>query len=136
MKILLKKIWILLVCGKIRKEGNYSVYWGKNDGENYIFEIGVLRSFVVDYLCSWGQWASHPLPEFVERMDSLSKKQFKKEVEKLNEDMDDLSDDIDVIDQHLDYASSSKGIAEKAKLLTKISKLKRKVEKYNNKINS
>ena len=134
MKTLLKKFWILLICGRRKEEGNYSVYWGEIDGENYIFEVGTFRSFIVDFLCPWGQWASHPLPEFVERMDNLSKKQFKKEIERLNDDIDNFADDIDNIDQHLSYASTSKGIAEKAKLLAKISKLKRKVEKYSSKI--
>ena len=134
MKTLLKKFWILLVCGKRKTQGNYSVYWGKIDGENYIFKVGAFRSFIVDFLCPWGQWASHPMLELVEKMDNLSNTQFEKEIERLNEDIDNFADDIDIIDQHLSYASTSKGMAEKAKLLAKISKLKRKVEKYNNKI--
>jgi len=134
MKTILKKFWIRIVCGKPRKMGNYSVYWGKKDGENYIFEVGALRSLIVDRLCSFGQWASHPLREAIEKLDKISKDTFVKQKERLQNKIDELADTIDEIDQHLSYASTSEGILEKAKTFKKIGILKAKVEKLNNQI--
>ena len=66
----ISKIWGRILCGKPRKSGNYSRYWGicdeKNDiFENDIFEIGFFRSIIVDLLDKEGQWASHPIDKFL-----------------------------------------------------------------------
>lgn len=68
MKIILFKLWLLLVCGIPKHEGNYSVYYGKKEGENWIFKIGKLRSIFVDTLEYKGQWASHPLHDTTQRI--------------------------------------------------------------------
>lgn len=128
MKVLLKKFWIRLICGKRKQEGNYSVYWGKVDGENYIFEVGAFRSFIVDRLCSSGQWASHPLSRFFERMDELAKKPSIREKERNEQTLEELYDTLDEIDQNLNYASSAEGCAEKAETYTEISKLLLKIK--------
>lgn len=134
MKTILKKFWIRLICGKPVKMGNYSVYWGEIDGENYIFEVSALRSLIVDILCPWGQWGSHPLRETIEKLDKVAKNSFVKQREKLQDEIDELADTVDEIDQHLSYASTSEGILEKAKALGKLGKLKAKVEKLDKQI--
>ena len=134
MKTILKKFWIRLICGKTRKTGNYSVYWGKIDGENYIFEVGALRSLIVDILCPWGQWGSHPLREAIEKLDKVAKNSFVKQRERLQDEIDELADTVDEIDQHLSYASTSEGILEQAEALRKLGKLKAKIEKLDKQI--
>ncbi|MCP6727377.1 MAG: hypothetical protein KJI69_05210 [Patescibacteria group bacterium] len=68
-KQLLHKIWLVILCGIPKKQGNYSVYWGDVDGENLIFEIGAFRSIIVDMLDKKGQWASHPLQKLFDKYD-------------------------------------------------------------------
>ena len=60
------KLYMLLICGLPKKEGNYSRYYA--EGKNWIFQAGCLRSMIIDLVDrERGSWASHPINNFLEK---------------------------------------------------------------------
>ncbi len=73
VKKILFKIWLILVCGIPRKEGNYAVYWGVKEKEYWVFQISLLRSLLVDRVEKYGHWASHFLNDLLEKYHGKNK---------------------------------------------------------------
>ena len=76
MKETIMKIYMLLVCGIPKKEGNYSRYY--TEKKNWIFEAGCFRSLIIDLIDRKGCWASHPIDRLLEEAEEIKRKLAKK----------------------------------------------------------
>ena len=74
MKKTFLKIYLLIVCGLPKKRGNYSRFWGKGEDDNWIFEAGIFRSLIIDFIDRGrGQWASRPIARLLEKNEERKK---------------------------------------------------------------
>jgi hypothetical protein len=54
----MKKLWVRILFGKARERGNVSRW---SDKGNTIYQVGILRSILIDKFDNRHNWASHPI---------------------------------------------------------------------------